>query len=75
MRILRSGTIEAVEIHYFVPCSDKVVQKLFLGVLTSVHFRHCSKLGIRTENKIDAGRGPLERARPAIVSFKQVLVL
>jgi hypothetical protein len=36
--MLRSGEVEAVKVHYLVPHRYKVVQELFLGVLTSVDF-------------------------------------
>ena len=37
--MLRSGEVEAVKVHYLVPCRYKVVQELLLGVLTSIDFR------------------------------------
>jgi len=39
MFMLRSGEVEAVKVHYLVPCRYKVVQELLLGILTSIDFR------------------------------------
>ena len=64
--LLRSGEVEAVKVHYLVPRRYKVVQELLLGVLTSVDFRQGSELGVRTEDEVDTGTGPLEFARCAI---------
>jgi hypothetical protein len=37
--MLRSGEVETVKVHYFIPRCNKIVQELLLGVLTSVDFR------------------------------------
>ena len=72
--LLRSGEVEAVKVHYLVPRRYKVVQKLLLGVLTSVDFRQSPELGVRTEDEVDTGAGPLEFARCAITTLEHVFV-
>ena len=42
--ILRSGEVEAVQVHHLVPCSYKVIQKLLPGVLTCIDFRQGPQL-------------------------------
>ena len=57
--MLRSGEVEAVKVHDFVPHSYKVMQELLLGVLTSVDFRQGPELGVGAEDQINARGGPL----------------
>src|SRR5208283_4761708 len=73
--MLRSGEVETVEVHDFVPHRYEVVQELLLGVLTSVDFRQGPELGVRTEDQVDTGAGPLECARCAIATLEYVSVL
>ena len=72
--MLRSGEVEAVKVHYLVPHRYKVVQELLLRVLTSVDFRQGPELGVRTEDEVDTGAGPLEFARCAITTLEHVFV-
>ena len=72
--MLRSDEIEAVKVHYLAPHRYKVMQKLLLGVLTSVDFRQGPELGVRTEDEIDTGAGPFKFARCAITSLEHVFV-
>jgi hypothetical protein len=72
--MLRSGEVEAVKVHYLVPRRHKVVHELLLGVLTTIDFRDGPELGIRTEDEVDTGAGPLEFARCAITSLEHVSV-
>ena len=60
--MLRSGEVEAIEVHHLVPGRDKVVDELLLGVSTGVDFRQSPELGVRTEDEVDTGACPLERA-------------
>src|SRR4051794_30004050 len=55
-----SGEIEAIEIHHLAPCGREVFHKRLLRVVTCIHFRYRSELGVRTEEEIDARAGPLE---------------
>ena len=57
--LLRSGEVEAVKVHYLVPRRYEVVHELLLGVLASVDFRQGPELGVRTENEVDTGAGPI----------------
>gem|GEM_PF-5049911 len=50
MFMLRSGKVESVKVHDFVPYRYKVVQEFPLGVLTSVDFRQGPELGVRAED-------------------------
>ena len=72
--MLRSGEVETVKVHDLVPRRYKVVQELLLGVLTSVDFRQGPELGVRTEDEVDTGAGPLEFARRAITPLEHVFV-
>ena len=74
MLMLRSGKVEAVKVHYLVPRRYKVVQKLLLGVFTSVDFGQGAQLGVRTEDEVDTGAGPLEFIRCAITPLEHVFV-
>lgn len=65
--------IEPVEIHHFVPRRRKVLHEFLLTVLAGVHFRDRSQLGIRTEDQIDSGAGPLQFIGGAITPFEFVL--
>jgi hypothetical protein len=55
----RSEKVETIQIHDLVPRSYKVAHKLLLRVVTRIDFRNRSKLGVRTEDEVDAGAGPL----------------
>ncbi len=72
--MLRSGEVEAVQVHYLIPHRDKVVPEFLLGVLTAVDFRQGPELGVRTEDEVDTGPGPLEFARGAIMTLEHVFV-
>jgi hypothetical protein len=73
MFLLRSGDIKSVKVHDLVPSRDKVAQEQLLRVLTSIDFRDGSELGVRTEDQVDTGAGPLEFARRAITPFEDVV--
>lgn len=40
----KSSQIKAIEIHYFVPCCNKILNKFFLGIIASVHLGKGPKL-------------------------------
>ena len=40
----KSGYIKAIEIHYFVPCRNKIFNKFFLSICASIYFGKGSKL-------------------------------
>jgi hypothetical protein len=48
--MLRSGEVESVEVHDFVPHRYEVMQELLLGVLASIDFRQGPELGVRTKD-------------------------
>src|SRR5215813_1361071 len=64
----RRDQIETIEIHHFVPHRYEVFHKLLLRIGLCINFRKSSELGMRTEEQVYAGGGPLELARRAIPS-------
>ena len=50
------------------------MHELLQGVLTCVDFRQGPELGVRTEDEVDTGAGPLEFARCAITTLEHVFV-
>src|ERR1035441_10130519 len=66
----RSGEVETVEVHDFFPRGYEVVQELLLGVRTSIDFRQGPELGVRAEDEVHTGGGPLGVARFTIAAFK-----
>ncbi|MCH8959583.1 MAG: hypothetical protein IH835_09065, partial [Proteobacteria bacterium] len=70
---LRSGKVEAIEIHDLIPHSNEVTNELLLGVVTPVDLSDRPELRVRTEDEVDAAAGPLELARPAIATLEYVL--
>src|SRR6266542_6181426 len=70
---LRSGKVEAIESHHLVPCSHEVTHEPLLRVVTRVDLRDGSELGVRAENEVDGGAGPLELACGAIATLIHVL--
>src|SRR5713226_4631219 len=65
-----SGKVVAIKVHHLVPRSHEVLHKRLLRVVTCVNFRNCSELGVRTEDKVGTGAGPLGFARRAIAPVK-----
>ena len=63
LAVLGPGEVKSVKVHYFVPCCYEVVQELLPRVLTCIDFRQGPELGVRTEDEVDAGAGPLQFAR------------
>src|SRR3954464_7089873 len=69
----RSGEVEAIEVHDLVPCGDEVTHEHLLRVVACVCLREGSELGVRTEDQVDRGGGPLDLARAAIATLVHVL--
>jgi hypothetical protein len=69
----RSGEVEAIEVHDPVPRSHEVTHKRLLRVVTRIDLRDGSELGVRTEDEVDGGAGPLDLVRSAIATLKHVL--
>src|SRR4029077_1094831 len=72
--ILHSADVETTKVHHLVPGRDEVVDELLLSIGTSVDFRQCAELRVRTKDEVDTRAGPLQFACFAIASFKQVCV-
>src|SRR2546425_10089770 len=70
---LRSGKVEAIEVHHLGPGPDEVLDELRLRIRASVNLRQGPELGVRTEDEIDTRAGPLDLARLAIAPFEHVL--
>jgi len=70
--MLRSTEIKSVKIHYLVPHGHKVINELLMGILTSMGFRQGPELGVRTEDEVNMGAGPLEFARCAIKTLSAI---
>ncbi len=68
--MLRLRKVEAIKIHHLVPRTHKVTHKRLLRVVTCIDFREGSELGVRTENEVGGGTGPLELTRPVIDSLE-----
>ena len=73
--LLRSCKVKSVKYHYLAPYCYKVINELIRGILRSVNFRQCPELGVRTEDEVDTGAGPLEFASCAVTALEQVLIL
>ncbi|SRR6266567_9323306 len=67
---LRSGKVEAIEVHRLGPGPDEVLDELRLRIRASVDLRQGPELGVRTEDEIDTRAGPLDLARLAIAPFE-----
>src|SRR5712664_2155069 len=70
---LRSGKVEAIEVHHLGPGRDEVLDELRLRIRASVDLGQGPELGVRAEDEIDARAGPLDLARLAIAPFEHVL--
>src|SRR5580704_16353761 len=68
----KSGEVKAIQVHHLVPRSHEVAHKHCLRVGTGIDLREGSQLGVRTENEIDTGAGPLQLSRRAIAALKHV---
>src|SRR5437867_3308081 len=63
---------EAVKIHHLVPRRDEIFDEFLLRIITSINLGIRSKLGVRTEDKIDTRAGPFQFARAAVAAFKKL---
>src|SRR6266571_2842186 len=69
---LRSGKVEAIVVHDLVPRSHEITHELLLRVLLCVNLGEGSELGVRPEDEVDGGAGPLHRAGGAIATLVHV---
>src|SRR6266478_2129538 len=65
-----SGKVVAIKVHHLFPRSREVLHKRLLRVVARIDFRECPELGVRTEDKVDTGAGPLDFARRAVAPLK-----
>src|SRR5207249_7750870 len=68
---LRSGKVEAIVVHDLVPRSHEITHELLLRVLLCVNLGEGSELGVRPEDEVDGGAGPLDLARLAIARSEE----
>src|SRR5687768_12909404 len=68
-----SGEVEPIEVHDLVPCGHEVTHELLLRVVARVDLRDSSELGVRSEDEVDGGGGPLDLARGAVLTLVDVL--
>ena len=66
----RSLQVEAIEVHHLGPGRDEVADELLLRVRTAINFGQRTELGVRAEEEIDTGAGPLHCTRDAITPFE-----
>ena len=71
--MLRSGEVEAIQVHDLGPGRHEVLDKLLLRVRASIDLGQGPELGVRTEDEVDTRAGPLDFASLAIATFKYVL--
>src|SRR5437588_304130 len=68
-----SGEVESIEVHDLVPSGHEVTHELLLRVVARVDLRDGSELGVRTDDQVDGGSGPLHVARGAIPALVHAL--
>src|SRR5882724_6840546 len=61
-----SGEVVAVEVHHLVPGRHEIFHKLLLRVRARIDFCKGPELGVRTEDQVNTGAGPLDRLRLAV---------
>ena len=64
-----SGEVEAIEVHHLVPRRHEVMDEPPLRVGASVDFREGAELGIRTEDEVHTGAGPLDLVGLAVAAL------
>ncbi|CAH0051098.1 unnamed protein product [Clonostachys solani] len=67
------GEVEPVEVHDLGPGADKVVDQLLVAAGAGVHLGQGAELGLRAEDEVEAGGGPLLGARLAVGAHEDVL--
>ncbi|CAG9942539.1 unnamed protein product [Clonostachys rosea f. rosea IK726] len=65
--------VEPVEVHDLGPGGDEVVDQLLLAAGAGVHLGQGAELGLRAEDEVEAGGGPLLGARLAVGALEDVL--
>lgn len=67
--------IEAIRIHHFHPCSNKVIHKLLFVVVLCVNLGVRTQNGIGTKDQIQTRRRPFNFTRFTIADFIQVFTV
>ncbi len=65
--LIRTGQLDQLKL-------DKIVQELPLGIPACIDFRYGPQLGIRTENEIYTGAGPLKFACNTITPLEDIFI-
>src|SRR6202047_3161530 len=68
-----SGEFVAVEVHHLVPGRHEILHKLLLRVRARIDFCKGPELGVRTEDQVNTGAGPLDRLRLAVAPLVLVI--
>src|SRR5688572_9994665 len=72
--LLNSRDVEAIRIPHPRPCRHEVFHELLLRVRLCVKLGDGSELGVRAEDEVDGGAGPLGLARGAVATLVHVLI-
>src|SRR3982074_318508 len=65
-----SGEVEEVQVHHPGPPRHEVFHKLLLRVRARIDFREGAELGVRTEDQVGTGAGPLDLVRLPVAPFE-----
>jgi hypothetical protein len=68
LELLLLCNVETVQLHNLDPSSDKVLDESVLATRRGVNLSNGTKLGVRTEDEIVTGGGPLLLARLAVLA-------
>src|SRR5579863_5060048 len=68
----RWSRLKPICVHYLAPRCHKVFHELLLGVGTAIDFCKCAQLGMRAEDQINAGSGPLGLVCLAVTSLVDI---
>ena len=68
--MLRSGEVEPVEAHDFVPSGNEVIHELRVAVVARVHLSEGSQLRVGAEYEIGGSAGPAHFACLARTALK-----
>jgi hypothetical protein len=67
--------VEPIQLHHLGPRATKSCTNFSLRVVAGVDLAQRAQLGVRAEHQVDAGAGPADRARLAVVGREHVLAL
>ena len=65
--------VVAVKVHHLVPRGHEVAHELLLPVVATVDLCEGSELGVRAEDEVRTGGGPLEVTGLAVASLEDTI--